>query len=103
MACATTAPDEPIFVYPTSPLVYVAADRRNPTRYSHLYPGAASPAELEHLVATLEAEAVRTVVVSDGWLFVWLTPGDNAGLEDYLASTFQDTARFGTYRVLTRK
>jgi hypothetical protein len=43
------------------------------------------------------------VVVSDSWLFVWSTPGDNAGLEDYLASTFQDTARFGTYRVLTRK
>jgi hypothetical protein len=100
---STTAPDEPIFVYPTSPLVYVAADRRNPTRYAHLYPGGASPAELERLVVTLEAEAVRTVVVSDGWLFVWSTPGDNAGLEDYLASTFQDTARFGTYRVLTRK
>jgi hypothetical protein len=100
---ARTRPGEPIFVYPTSPLLYVAAERPNPTRFSHLYPGAASSEELERLIVTLEAARVRTVVISDGWLFVWWPPGDNAVLEEYLGSHYQDTARFGTYRVLVRR
>ena len=40
---ANTRPGEAIFVYPTAPILYVLADRPNPTRFAHLYPGAASP------------------------------------------------------------
>ena len=53
-SAANTRPGEPIFVYPTAPLLYVLADRPNPTRFAHLYPGAASPSELASVIGTLE-------------------------------------------------
>jgi hypothetical protein len=99
----TTASGEPIFVYPSSPLLYVLTDRPNPTRYSHLYPGAAPPGELGGVMATLDRVPVRTIVVSDDALAFWGPPGDNAALEDYLAARYEDSTRFGSYRVLTRR
>jgi hypothetical protein len=98
---AATAPGEPIFVYPSSPLLYVAAERPNPTRFAHLYPGAATPAEVEQAVAALGA--VRVVVVSDGWLTEWGPPGPNAPLEAYLGARFAQVGRFGEYRLLARR
>ena len=53
---ANTAPGEPIFVYPLHRLIYVAADRPNPTRFAHLYPGAASEEDLRGVIADLRAE-----------------------------------------------
>jgi hypothetical protein len=96
-----TAAGEPIFVYPTSPLVYVLAERRNPTRFDHLNPGAASPAQIQATMADLTTAHVRLVVVSDYWRAVWGAPGANAELESWLASTFpEEVARHGAYRVL---
>lgn len=97
-----TAPDEPILVYPSSPLLYVLAGRANPTRFDHLYPGAASPREIEDSIATLDRERVRLVVIGEFWRAVWGPPGDNAPLEAYLMSQFGEVARFGPYRVLVR-
>jgi hypothetical protein len=97
-----TALDEPIFVYPTSPLVYVLANRTNPTRFAHLYPGAASDAQLNQLMDTLDQLPVRTVIVSDSRLLFWGPPGQNQPLEDYLATHYRETARFGDFRVLVR-
>jgi hypothetical protein len=97
-----TANGEAIFVYPSSPLLYVAADRPNPTRYAHLYPGAAGPAEIQYLLQQLEAPNVRTVVLDDFWLAIWGAPGDNSSLEDYLQTHFAEVGRFGAYRVLER-
>jgi hypothetical protein len=98
----STTPSEPIFVYPTSPLVYVMADRRNPTRFAHLYPGAASEAQLNELIDTLDHIPVRVVIVSNAGLLVWGPPGQNQRLEDYLAAHYRDSVRFGDFRVLTR-
>jgi hypothetical protein len=98
----STAPGEPIFVYPTSPLVYVMSNRTNPTRFAHLYPGAASDAELWQLMETLDQLPVRVVVVSDSRLLFWGPPQQNQPLEDYLASHYRETARFGDFRVLLR-
>src|SRR5206468_2470385 len=86
---ARTAPGEPIFVYPTSPLLYVAADRPNPTRYAHLYPGAASRSQLERLIADLDRAGVKVVVVDDAWRSAWGPAGDNQVVEAYLAAHFQ--------------
>jgi hypothetical protein len=97
-----TAPGEPIFVYPSSPLVYVISNRPNPTRFAHLYPGAASPDELNHVIAILADSPVRVVVVSDAALSFWGPPAANAPLETYLGQMYRDVARFGEYRVLTR-
>ncbi|HEV7664237.1 MAG TPA: hypothetical protein VGQ62_11925, partial [Chloroflexota bacterium] len=97
-----TAPGEHIFVYPTSPLLYVLADRPNPTPFDHLNPGAASPAQIEQVIADIARANVRLVVVSDFWRTVWGDPGPNAPLETYLASHYNESARYGAYRLLVR-
>jgi hypothetical protein len=93
-----TRPGEPIFVYPTSPLLYVLADRPNPTRFDHLNPGAATPGQIEQVVADLSG--VRVVAVSDFWLNAWGPPGPNATLDAWLAAHFSEVGHHGPYRVL---
>jgi hypothetical protein len=97
-----TEPGEPIFAYPTSPLVYVMADRPNATRFAHLYPGAASEAQLNEVLNTLDQLPVRIVVVSAAGLLFWGPPRQNQPLEDYLAAHYRESARFGEFRVLIR-
>jgi hypothetical protein len=93
---------EPIFVYPSSPLLYALADRPNPTRFEHLYPGALSAPELRHVLNDLRSAGVRVVVVSDFWQHAWGPPGDNQVIEEWIARDFVEVARYGTYRVLER-
>ncbi|MBV9581469.1 MAG: hypothetical protein JO057_23065, partial [Chloroflexi bacterium] len=95
-----TRPREPIFVYPTSPLLYVLADRPNPTRFDHLNPGAADPRQLQQVIDDLAAAHVNVVVISDFWEAAWGSPGANVVLEDWLNAHFQEVARHGAYRVL---
>ena len=91
---------EPIFVYPTSPLLYLLSGRPNPTRFDHLNPGAAGPADITRVVADLERAQVRLVVISEFWENAWGTPSANAALEDWLNAHFREVARHGAYRVL---
>ncbi|MDQ6675490.1 MAG: hypothetical protein M3069_32970 [Chloroflexota bacterium] len=95
-----TQPGEPIFVYPTSPLVYALADRPNPTRFDHLNPGAATPNQIQNVIADLETAHVRLIVISDYWRMAWGPPGSNAALEHWLDTRFAEVARYGAYRVL---
>jgi hypothetical protein len=97
-----TAPGEPIFVYPTSPLLYVLSNRPNPTHFDHLYPGAALPSELDDLIATLDQIPVNLVVVYESDLAFWGGPDENASLETYLVTHYHEIAEFGAYRVLRR-
>ncbi len=98
---SSTAPDEAIFAYPSEPLLYVLADRPNPTRHSHVYPGLPAREE-EEIIAALEKANVRTAVLSDAWLSFWLGGGGNPALERYLSDHFEEVARFGVYRKLVR-
>jgi hypothetical protein len=100
---ANTRPGEPIFVYPTAPLLYVLADRPNPVRFDHLYAGAASPSELAGVISTLQAAPVNLVVVSESQLLFWGPPAQNAQLEDYLANNYVPVAQFGDYYILRRQ
>ena len=97
-----TAAGEPIFVYPTSPLLYALAGRPNPTRFDHLNPGAATAAQIQATIADLERSDVRLVVVSDFWRAAWGPPGPNTTLEDWLAQHYTPVATAGSYRVLAR-
>jgi hypothetical protein len=98
-----TRTGEPIFVYPTSPLVYVLADRPNPTRFDHLNPGAATPEQIDQVIADLQRSGTRLIVVSDFWESVWGPPGANAALEDWIAAHYTEVARHGAYRVLVAR
>jgi hypothetical protein len=95
-----TAEGEPIFVYPTSPLLYVLANRPNPTRFDHLNPGAATSSQIDTVIADLQHANVRVLVVSDFWKDVWGPPGANAPLEAWIDAHFREVARHGAYRVL---
>ena len=97
-----TSPREPIFVYPSSPLLYILADRPNPTRYSHVYPGM-SAASQKDLADTLDRARVRTVVVSDAWLDFWGSTEHDGVIDAYLNSAFEEQARFGVFRILVRR
>jgi hypothetical protein len=97
---ARTDANEPIFVYPTSPLLYVLAARPNPTRFDHLNPGAATPADIDQVIADLQRAHVRIVVISDFWQAVWGPPGANEVLETWLSENFSEVGRHGAYRVL---
>lgn len=95
-----TLPGEPIFVYPTSPLLYVLADRPNPTRFDHLNPGAANAQQIQDVINDLQRADVHTIVISDYWRDVWGPPGPNAPLEDWLFSHYTTVATHGAYRIL---
>jgi hypothetical protein len=99
---ANSTPGQPIFVYPTSPLVYVLANRPNPTRFAHLYPGAATPSEVNAVIATLDRLPVQLVVVFESDLAYWGPPHENAPLETYLVDNYHQVAQFDEYRVLRR-
>jgi hypothetical protein len=99
-----TQPGEPIFVYPTSPLLYPLAQRPNPTRFDHLNPGAATSRQLEEIIADIEAANVQVVVVSDYWRAVWNSnKGANAPFEAWLYSHFDQVASHGAYKVLAAR
>src|SRR6185437_3001808 len=93
-------PGEPIFVYPSSPLIYVLADRPNPTRFAHLNPAAATPDQLTQVIADLQRSGTRLGVLSDFWEMVWGPPGANAVLEGWYIAHYTEVARYGAYRVL---
>jgi hypothetical protein len=95
-----TAPGEPIFAYPSSPLLYVLAERPNPTRFDHLNPGAATPDQIQVVIDALRQ--VRLLVVSDYWRAAWGSPRDNAALETWLFERYHEVARFGQYSVFVR-
>jgi hypothetical protein len=97
-----TPSGESILVYPSSPLLYVLANRPNPTRFDHLNPGAATSDQLRQVIQRLQDSDVKLVIVGEFWRQAWGPAGDNAILEDWLVAHFHEVARFGQYRVLVR-
>jgi hypothetical protein len=97
-----SAPGESIFVYPTSPLIYVLADRPNPTRFEHLYPHTIPMAELSRMVQGLEQARVQIVVVSTYSLLAEQSTAGNEIVEKYLATHFQESWRTAQYQILQR-
>jgi hypothetical protein len=62
---ARTAPREPIFVAPYAPMLYLLADRPNPTRFDLLFPGQLDAAVERELIDALDRAGVRLVAVDD--------------------------------------
>lgn len=113
-----TRPGEPIYVATRrsdlvtagAPLLYVLAERPNPTHYDIAAPGVVTTAPVQReIVRDLERARVRTVIR-------WVDPasaapepnkaGESSGvtlLNDYLARAYRRAARFGDYIVLERR
>jgi hypothetical protein len=100
-----TSPAEPIFVYPNVPMFYYLAERPNPTRFGHLYPGTVSPEEQQAMIANLEASRVRYVVWDQYWVEESGLGGKhvlNRSLSDYLLRAFRTERVIGPFHILAR-
>lgn len=114
---AHTKPGEPIYVATKrsdlvtagAPLLYVLADRPNPTRYDIAAPGVVTSEPVqEEIVRDLQDNGVRMVVRWTNPLSAAREPnraGRSSGvtiLDAYLAGAFRRVARYGDYELLTR-
>ena len=59
-----TGPDDPVFMVPTQPMLYVLADRRNPTAYDYLDPHYTTAAVDRRMRRELAADPPAVVVVA---------------------------------------
>ena len=92
-----------------APLLYVLADRPNPTRYDIAAPGVVTSEPVqEEIVRDLQDNGVRMVVRWTNPLSAAREPnraGRSSGvtiLDAYLAGAFRRVARYGDYELLTR-
>ncbi len=113
-----TLPGEPIYVATRradlvtagNPLLYVLADRPNPTRYDIAAPGVVTTAPVQQeIVADLERARPRLVVRETDPRTAAREPnaaGRSSGvhvLDDYLARRYAPAARSGSLRLLERR
>jgi hypothetical protein len=111
-------PGEPIYVAPKRadqvtagyPLLYVLADRPNPTRYDIAAPGVVTSAPVQReMIRDLERTRPRVVVRWESPLSAAPEPnaaGRSSGvrlLDDYLARAYAPGPRYGTLRMLLRR
>jgi Glycosyltransferase family 87 len=115
---ARVPPGEPIYVAPRrsdlvtagNPLLYVLADRPNPTRYDIQAPGVVTSEPVQReIVADLERTRPR-VVVRDTSMVTSAAEPNAAGrsssvtlLDDYLARSYREVERHGALLVLERR
>jgi len=115
---ARVPPGEPIYVLPRradlvtagNPLLYVLADRPNPTRYDIEAPGVVTSAPVQReIVAELERAQPRVVVRDTSPVTAAREPnaaGRSSGvtlLDDYVARAYREIARYGDLVVLERR
>jgi hypothetical protein len=101
-----TQPGEPIFVAPYAPMLYVLAERPNPTRYDLLLPGQLDATVEREVVEQLDASGVRVVVVNDN---AW--GGRDSGrllrfapvLTQYLSTHFRVVSRIYDWIIYERE
>jgi hypothetical protein len=108
--------DRSVFVAPPrfdqvtvgDPLLYVLADKPNPTRYDVMQPGVVTTAKVQREMKEDLERAKPQVLVR--WLDPRTAPEDNGSgrssgvtiLDDYLRRTYHRVARFGVYEVHER-
>jgi hypothetical protein len=111
-----TPPGEPIFVAPPrfdqvtvgNPLLYVLADRPNPTRYDVMQPGVVTTESVQREIVADLRRARPVLLVR--WRDPRTRPEPNGGgrssgvrlLDGYLDATYRRVATHGAYEVLQR-
>ncbi len=100
---ANTPPGAPLFVYPAAPLLNFLAERPNPTRFDHFFPGTLSPQDLDTTIAALEQARPRYVIWDHRGVVWWGTDPANRPLSDYVWSCYQEVAAYSFYLVLERR
>jgi len=60
-----SAPDQPVLCLPYNPMLYFLAERRNPTRWSFIYPGDPSPDKHPEFIRQLEKDPPAVIAVEE--------------------------------------
>ena len=100
---AGTPPGAPFFAYPAVPLFNFLADRPNPTRFDHFFPGALTPDDVAEVLDHLEAARPRYVLWDHGGVVYWKTEPANRPLSDYIWRCYEQVANFSPYLILERR
>jgi hypothetical protein len=100
---ANTPPGAPLFVYPAAPLLNFLAERPNPTRFAHFFPGTLTAHDFDTTIAELEQARPRYVIWDHRGVIVWGTDPANRPLSDYVWTCYREVAAFGFYLVLERR
>jgi len=100
---ANTLAGAPLFVYPAAPLLNFLAERPNPTRFDHFFPGTLSAHDFETTIAELNQARPRYVIWDHRGVLVWGTDPANRPLSDYVWTCYRQAAAFGFYLVLERR
>ena len=98
-----TPPGAPLFVYPAAPLLNFLAERPNPTRFEHFFPGTLSQRDFDSAIAELEEARPRYVIWDHRGVVWWGTEPANRPLSDYLWTCYRQVAAFNLYLVLERR
>lgn len=98
-----TRPGDPIFVAPTSPLLYFLSERGNATRYDYLDPTYIKPAVDVELERALRGRAPTVVIIADG-PNAWNRSAAQIAPRTmgYVAEEYHVQEIVGPYRVLVR-
>ena len=100
---ADTPPGASFFAYPAVPLFNFLADRPNPTRFDHFFPGALTPDEMVEVLDHLERARPRYVLWDHGGVVHWKTEPVNRPLSDYIWRCYEQVASFPPYLILERR
>ena len=98
-----TPPGAPLFVYPAASLLNFLAERPNPTRFEHFFPGTLSQNDLAATIDALEQARPRYVIWDHRGVIFWGTDPANRLLSDYLWTCYTEVTAFDLYLVLERR
>lgn len=97
-----TAPDEPIFVFPFSPMYYFLADRPSATKYPAIY--AVLKRTREQTIRELEEKRIRYIVYIQHWPVLKVpTETRFPQITEYIDENYQTEKRFDDTFILRRK
>ena len=91
---AGTPPGEPFFAYPAVPMFNFLADRPNPTRFDHFFPGAITARDMAEVIEHLEATAPRYAHWHHRGVLYSRTAPANPPLSDHIGRCYEQVANF---------
>ncbi len=100
---AGTPPGDPFFAYPAVPMFNFLADRPNPTRFNHFFPGALTPDDLNNAIERLETSRPRYVLWDHGGVVYWHTEPANRRMSEYIWRCYGQVANFPPFLILERR
>jgi hypothetical protein len=97
-----TAADEPIYVFPYSPVYYFLTDRESPTKYEPHY--SILKETRQEVIKELEEREVKFIVyVERGPLFGITTETSFPEICDYISNSYELDKNFGDTKILRRR